>query len=49
MSNLYTLITRSRKGSILKDNGLSSIIGGAEKKENTTDSVILNPEAVAKF
>ena len=49
MRNLYTVITRSKEGSIIVDNGLSSIIKGSSPQSYTTDSVIINKDAIKEF
>jgi len=49
MRNLYTIITRSRKGTIIKNNKLTSVIGNPKQEDNSTDSVILNTEAIEAF
>ncbi|MEE3343984.1 MAG: hypothetical protein VZS44_07840 [Bacilli bacterium] len=42
MRKLYTIITRSRKGSLIIDNGLTSIIGNSEDQSYSTDVVQFN-------
>lgn len=49
MRNLYTVITRSRKGSIIIDNGLSNIIKGNLPQSYSTNSVIIDKKAVKDF
>lgn len=49
MRNLYTVITRSKQGSIIIDNGLSGIIKGGSPQSYTTDSVIINKDAIKEF
>lgn len=49
MRNLYTIITRSKKGSIILDNGLSEIIKGGSPQSYSTDSVIIDKEAIKNF
>ena len=49
MQDLYTMITRSRKGSIIIDNGLSENIGGNKQENYTTDAITLNPQSISEF
>ena len=50
MRNLYTVITRSKQGSIIVDNGLSSIIKeGGSPQSYSTDSVIIDKESIKSF
>ncbi len=50
MRNLYTVITRSRQGSIIIDNGLSSVIKeGGSPQSYSTDSVIIDKESIKNF
>lgn len=49
MQNLYTVITRSKKGSVIIDNGLTGLIKGAEPQSYSTDSIILNDDSISKF
>ena len=49
MRNLYTVITRSKKGSIILDNGLSEIIKGGSPQSYSTDSIIIDKESIKNF
>jgi len=50
MRSLYTVITRSKLGSIIIDNGLSSVIKeGGSPQSYSTDSVIIDKEAIKNF
>lgn len=49
MQDLYTMITRSRKGSIIIDNGLSENIAGNKQENYTTDAITLNPQSISEF
>lgn len=49
MQNLYTMITRSRKGSVIIDNGLSKIIAGSKEEFYTTDAITLNSQSISEF
>lgn len=50
MRSLYTVITRSKLGSIIIDNGLSSVIKeGGSPQSYSTDSVIIDKEAIKSF
>lgn len=49
MQDLYTMITRSRKGSIIIDNGLSSSIEGNKQENYTTNAITLNPQSIEEF
>lgn len=49
MQDLYTMITRSRKGSIIIDNGLSENIRGNKQENYTTDAITLNPQSISEF
>lgn len=49
MQDLYTMITRSRKGSIIIDNGLSENIAGNKQENYTTDAITLNPQSINEF
>lgn len=49
MQDLYTMITRSRKGSIIIDNGLSETISGNKQENYTTDAITLNPQSIEEF
>lgn len=49
MQDLYTMITRSRKGSIIIDNGLSENINGNKQENYTTDAITLNPQSIEEF
>ena len=50
MRSLYTVITRSRVGSIIIDNGLSSVIKeGGSPQSYSTDSVMIDKEAIKSF
>lgn len=49
MQDLYTMITRSRKGSIIIDNSLSENIAGNKQENYTTDAITLNPQSISEF
>ncbi len=49
LQNLYTMITRSRKGSIIIDNHLTDNIQGNKEENNTTDAITLNPQSIEEF
>lgn len=49
LQDLYTMITRSKKGSIIIDNGLTSVIGGSKQENYTTDAITLNPQSTQEF
>ncbi len=49
MRNLYTVITRSKEGSIILDNGLSEIIKGGTPQSYSTNSVIIDKDAIKNF
>ena len=49
LQDLYTTITRSRKGSIILDNGLSDNISGSKQETYTTDAITLNPQSIEEF
>lgn len=49
MQDLYTMITRSRKGSIIIDNGLSENIRGNKQENYTTNAITLNPQSISEF
>ena len=49
MRSLYTVITRSKKGSIIINNGLNSVIKGSSPQSYSTDSVIIDKEAIKNF
>ena len=49
MQDLYTMITRSRKGSIIIDNSLSENIAGNKQENYTTDAITLNPQSINEF
>lgn len=50
MRSLYTVITRSKLGSIIIDNGLSSVLKeGGSPQSYSTDSVIIDKDAIKSF
>jgi len=49
MRKLYTIITRSRNGSLIINNGLTSIIGDSEDQSYSTDVVQFNQESIDNF
>ena len=49
MQDLYTMITRSRKGSVIIDNHLSDMIAGSKEENYTTDAITLNPQSKEEF
>ena len=49
LQDLYTMITRSRKGSIIIDNHLTDNIQGNKSEDNTTDAITLNPQSKEEF
>lgn len=49
MRNLYTIITRSKKGSLIIDNGLTSVIGNSEDQSYSTDIIQFNKESIDNF
>ena len=49
MRNLYTIITRSKKGSLIINNGLTSIIGNSEDQSYSTDVIQFNKESISNF
>lgn len=49
LQKLYTVITRSKQGTIIINNGLNNTISGSTPQSYTTPSVILNEEAIKQF
>ena len=49
MRSLYTIITRSSKGALIINNGLTNIIGNSDEQSYSTDVVQFNPESIKQF
>ena len=49
MRKLYTIITRSKKGALIIDNGLTNIIGNSDEQSYSTDVVQFNSESIKQF
>ena len=49
MQSLYTIITRSKEGTMIANNGLTDIIGGNAPQTYNSPTVNLNKEAIEQF
>lgn len=49
MQSLYTLLTRSKEGTMFVDNGLSEIIGGNSSQNYNSPTINLNNQAIEQF
>ena len=49
LNTLYTLITRSRKGTILIDNGLTKTIKGSISEQYSNDNIGITPEITEQY
>lgn len=49
MQSLYTILTRSKDGTMIVDNGLSNIIGGNAPQNYNSPTINLNAQAIEQF
>lgn len=49
LNNLYTIITRSKHGSILIDNGLTNVIKGSVQEQYSNNNVGITPEITEQY
>ena len=49
LNTLYTLITRSKNGTILIDNGLTKIIKGSISEQYSNDNIGITPEITEQY
>ena len=49
MRSLYTIITRSQKGALIINNGLTNIIGTSDEQSYSTNVIQFNPESIKQF
>lgn len=49
LNNLYTIITRSKKGTILIDNGLTNSIGESNQEKYSNDNISITPEITKQY
>lgn len=49
LNNLYTIITRSRQGTILIDNGLTKVIKGSTQESYSNNNIGITPEITEQY
>jgi len=49
LNTLYTLITRSKNGTILIDNGLTKTIKGSVPEQYSNDNIGITPEITEQY